>query len=494
MTATRPAALAGSVHPPLPTALHTRLWNGLSQGVYRGSVRRDGAPGRRLLDIARQWEEEGLLTVYNLGRHGWVADLVPALRRPAEPSIAPAVQLGVLGAPFLDGTQQSDFERAARRAVVDAVREVFGDQARHFSYEPVRTASGELAGWTWKHLHRAHWVTVDSAVSPNDITDQEVADWNAAKWPFPVYDPTPAQEAVRAAYEAHREVSAPAKTAARRVWPAAAGFRPVTEHGETIGYRFRAGPFDAPEAWVTADGSTVDHVGHDYMSSAHQALRAAHQAAARERAVAAAGREPLPHLGEEQARAALDEPDRTAELLAVTDHGQLLGYLARVGKGMAHGYGWVTVCRSRHLRPEDSWEDAETVLRAALADDLAQSRTASSEPRALQPEMTLLTAAAARERVAGASPASTITVGWREVCSDADDELIGWEFGLLPLREGALRSPGWITRHGILSTDVRRPRVHTHRLRELTEQAPDQPELLEMAYAHAVAKASTIPT
>lgn len=42
--------------------------------------------------------------------------------------------------------------------------------------------------------------------------------------------------AVRAAYEAHREVSAAATTATRRVWPAAAGFWPVKEEGETIGY------------------------------------------------------------------------------------------------------------------------------------------------------------------------------------------------------------------------------------------------------------------
>ncbi|WP_331731432.1 hypothetical protein [Streptomyces sp. NBC_00073] len=43
MTATRPAALTDSIRPPLPTALHVRLWNGLSRGPFRGSVRRDGA-------------------------------------------------------------------------------------------------------------------------------------------------------------------------------------------------------------------------------------------------------------------------------------------------------------------------------------------------------------------------------------------------------------------------------------------------------------------
>lgn len=235
MTATRPAALTDSIRPPLPTALHVRLWNGLCRGVFRGSVRRDGATGRRLLNLARQWEEEGLVTVHTLGRHGWVADLVPALRQPTSPRRAPAIHLGVLGAQFLDGTREKDFERAALRAVEGAVREVFGEQTRHFSYDPVRTDSGELAGWTWKHYHRAHWVTVDAEVSPNDITEEEVADWNAAKWPFPHYDPNAAQHAVRAAYAAHREVAAAAKAAARRVWPAAAGFRPVKENGETIG-------------------------------------------------------------------------------------------------------------------------------------------------------------------------------------------------------------------------------------------------------------------
>ncbi|MFJ4003809.1 hypothetical protein ACIPWL_10170 [Streptomyces sp. NPDC090023] len=492
MTATRPAALTDFIHPPLPTAQHTRLWNGLARGAYRGSVRRDGAPGRRLLQIARQWEEEGLLTVHSLGRHGWVADLVPALRRPPAPTIAPTVTLGVLGAHYLDGVRESDFDRAALRAVTGAVSDVFGDQARHFTYEPVRTASGELAGWTWKHYHRAHWVSVDAEVSPNDISQEEIADWNAAKWPFPVYDPAPAQDAVRAAYEAHREVSAAAKAAARRVWPAAAGFRPVKEEGETIGYLFRAGPLDAPEAWVTADGSTVDHLGHDYTSNPRRALLDAHQAATRKRAAAAAGQDPVPHLDEEQARAALDEPDRAAELYPVTEHGQLLGYLARVGTGMAHGYGWITAYRSHHIRPEDSLQDAETVLRAALAEDLAQD-SPGAEPRALQPEMPLLTAAAAREKAASAAGANTITVGWTEVRSEADDELIGWEFGLLPLREDALVEPGWITRHGTLHTDVRYPRVHTQRLRELTEQTPAQSELVAMAYAHAIAKASTIP-
>ncbi|MFE0777004.1 hypothetical protein [Streptomyces sp. NPDC058861] len=493
MTVSRPAALSDTIRPPLPTPLHTRLWNGLSRGTFRGSVRRDGANGRRLLTLARQWEEEGLVTIHTLGRQGWVADLVPALRQPASPSRAPEVRLGVLGEQYLHGTRESDFDRAALRAVKDAVCDVFGDQARHFTYAPVRTDLGELAGWTWQHYHRTHWVSVDGAVSPNDITEQEIADWKAAKWPFPVYDPAPAQQAVRAAYEAHREVSAVAKAAARRVWPAAAGFRPVEEEGETIGYVFRAGPFDAPEAWVTADGSTVDHLGHDYMSNPRKALCDAHQAAVRERAAAAVGRQPLPHLDEDQARAVLDEPDRTAVLYPVTEHGRLLGYLARVGKGMAHGYGWVTVCRSRHLRPEDSWEDAETVLRAALADDLAQGRTSDAEPRSLQPQTTLLTVAAAREKVAGAGSAGKITVAWTEVRSTADDELIGWEFGLLPLHEGAVPSPGWITRRGTLSTAVRYPRIHLQRLGDLIEQVPAQRELLEMAYAHAVAKASTIP-
>ncbi|GGR80637.1 hypothetical protein GCM10010269_19730 [Streptomyces humidus] len=493
MTAIRPAALTDSIRPSLPTPLHVRLWNGLSRGVFRGSVRREGAAGRRLLTLARQWEEEGLVTVHTLGRDGWVADLVPALRGPSSPSRAPAVHLGVLGAQFLDGTREKDFEGAALRAVEAAVREVFGEQTRHFSYEPVRMDSGELAGWTWKHYHRAHWVTADAEVSPNDITDQEVADWNAAKWPFPVYDPTGAQHAVRAAYAAHREVAAAAKTAARRVWPAAVGFRPVKEKGETIGYLFRTGPLAAPDAWVTADGRTVDHLGHDYWSNAHKALCDAHHAAARQRAAAAAVQEPLPHLDEQEARAALDEPDRTADLYPVTDHGQLLGYLARVGTGMAHGYGWVTAYRSRHNRPEVSREDAETVMRAALTDDLAQARTEYAEPRPPQPQTPLLTAAAAREKVAASGPARTIILGWTEVRSDADDELIGWEFELLPLHEGASPSPGWITRHGTLSTDVRYPRPHTQRLRELTEQAPAQHQLIEMAYAHAIAKASTIP-
>ncbi|MFI1648265.1 hypothetical protein ACH4XT_15180 [Streptomyces avidinii] len=492
MIAIRPAALTDSIRPPLPTPLHVRLWNGLSRGAFRGSVR-DGATGRRMLSLARQWEEEGLVTVHTLGRHGWVADLVPALREPTSPSRAPVVHLDVLGAQFLDGTREKDFERAALRAVEGAVREVFGEQTRHFFYEPVRTDSGELAGWTWKHYHRAHWVTADAEVSPNEITDQEVADWNAAKWPFPDYDPIGAQHAVRAAYAAHREVAAAAKTAARRVWPAAAGFQPVKENGETIGYLFRTGPLAAPEAWVTADGRTVDHLGHDYWSNAHKALCDAHHAAARERAAAAAVQKPLPHLDEEQARAALDEPDRTADLYPVTDHGQLLGYLARVGKGMAGGYGWVTAYRSRHIRPEDSPEDAEAILRAALADDLAQARTENAEPRPLQPQTTLLTAAAAREKAAGAGPTRTIIVCWTEVRSDADDELIGWEFGLLPLHEDALPSPAWITCHGTLSTDVRYPHLHNQRLRELTERAPAQHELIEMAYAHAVAKASTIP-
>ncbi|WP_331731427.1 hypothetical protein [Streptomyces sp. NBC_00073] len=126
---------------------------------------------------------------------------------------------------------------------------------------------------------------------------------------------------------------------------------------------------------------------------------------------------------------------------------------------MAGGYGWITAYRSRHIRPEDSQEDAETILRAALADDRAQARTESAEPRPLQPETALLTAAAARQKAAGAGPgpARTITVGWTEVRSDADDELIGWEFGLLPLHEDTSPRPGWITRHGILSTDVRSP-------------------------------------
>ncbi|MFK0119253.1 hypothetical protein [Streptomyces sp. NPDC090994] len=494
MTANRPTVMADTIRPALPTPLHARLWNQLARGVFRGSVRRDGAPGRRLLDLARQWEEEGLVTVHALGRGAWVADLVPALRQPAEPTRAPAVRLGVLGDQYLDRTRESDFDRAALDAVKPAVCDVFGDGARHFTYEPVRTDSGELAGWTWKHLHRAHWVTVDAEVSPNDITDEEIADWNAAKWPFPVYDPAPAQQAVRAAYEAHREVSAAAKTAARRVWPAAAGFRPVKEEGETIGYLFRTGPFDALHAWVAADGSAVDHLGHDYMSNPLKALRGARQAAARQRAAAAVGRQPLPYLDEEQARSVLDEPDRTAALYPVVDHGQLLGYLARAGKGMAHGYGWVTACRSRHIRLEDTREDAETVLHAALAEDVAQGRTASSEPRALQPQMLLLTAAAAREKADGAAPAGTITVGWAEVRTDPSDELIGWEYGLLPLTEGALPSPRWITRHGTLSTDVRYPHLHTQRLRELTEQTSAQREVIEMSYAHAVAKASTIPS
>lgn len=162
---------------------------------------------------------------------------------------------------------------------------------------------------------------------------------------------------------------------------------------------------------------------------------------------------------------------------------------------MAGGYGWITAYRSRHIRPEDSQEDAETILRAALADDRAQARTESAEPRPLQPETALLTAAAARQKAAGAGPgpARTITVGWTEVRSDADDELIGWEFGLLPLHEDTSPRPGWITRHGILSTDVRSPHLHTRRLRELTEQAPAQHELIEMAYAHALAKAMAIP-
>ncbi|MFE7118815.1 hypothetical protein ACFU99_25690 [Streptomyces sp. NPDC057654] len=181
MTANPPAALADFVHPPLPTALHARLWNGLANGIYRGSVRRDGAPGRRLLTIARQWEEEGLLTVHTLGRQGWVAVLVPALCRPAEPSRAPRVRLGVLGAPFLRGAEQSDFEREALPAVEDAVREVFGEKAGYFSYEPVRTDSGELAGWTWTWCGRVHWVTVDAEVSPNDITKQGTADLKAAR-------------------------------------------------------------------------------------------------------------------------------------------------------------------------------------------------------------------------------------------------------------------------------------------------------------------------
>ncbi|MGY4963564.1 hypothetical protein [Streptomyces sp. 900105245] len=493
MTATRPAALTDIIRPPLPTPLHVRLWNELSRGGFRGSVRRGGATGRRLLNLARQWEEEGLVTVHMLGREGWVADLVPALRPPASPRWAPAVQLDALGAQFLDGARDSDVDRAALRAVEDTVRDVFGDRARHFTYEPVRTETGELAGWTWKYLHRAHWVTVDAEVSPMDITEQEIADWNAAKWPFPVYDPAPAQQAVRAAYEAHREVSAAAKTAARRVWPAAVGFRPVQQADETIGYLFRTGPFSTLEAWVTANGGTVDHLGHDSRTGAPTALRDAHQAAARERAVAAAGRAPVPHLDEDQARAVLDEPDRTALLQPVTDHGHLLGYLARVGKGMAGGYGWVTAYRSRHIRAEDSLEDAETVLRAALAEDIADERTVDAEPRALQPQTALLTAAAAREKVAGASPARTITVAWAEVRSDADEALIGWEFGLLPLHEGGSPSPGWITRHGTLSTAVRYPHLHTQRIRELTEQAPGQRELIEMAYAHAVATASTIP-
>ncbi|MER7967558.1 hypothetical protein ABTX35_00825 [Streptomyces sp. NPDC096080] len=176
-------------------------------------------------------------------------------------------------------------------------------------------------------------------------------------------------------------MSAAAKTAARRVWPAAAGFRPVKEEGETIGYLFRTGPFDALHAWVTADGSAVDHLGHDYMSNPHEALLGARQAAARQRAAAAAGRQPLPHLDEEHARSVLDEPARTAALYPVLDHGQLLGYLARAGKGMAHGYGWVTACRSRHIRLEDTREDAETVLHAALAEDWSPrtpSRTAGA--------------------------------------------------------------------------------------------------------------------
>ncbi|MFI6113222.1 hypothetical protein [Kitasatospora sp. NPDC051164] len=102
--------------------------------------------------------------------------------------------------------------------------------------------------------------------------------------------------------------------------------------------------------------------------------------------------------------------------------------------------------------------------------------------------MTLLTVAAAREKVAASGPAGTIIVGWTEVRSDANDELIGWEFELLPLHEGASPSPGWIIRHGTLSTDVRYPRPHAQRLRELTEQAPARHELIEMAYAHAIAK------
>lgn len=53
-------------------------------------------------------------------------------------------------------------------------------------------------------------MTADAAVSPNDITEQEVADWNAAKRPF---DPTSAQQALRTTYAAHREESAAAKTA-----------------------------------------------------------------------------------------------------------------------------------------------------------------------------------------------------------------------------------------------------------------------------------------
>ncbi|MEU0215184.1 hypothetical protein ABZ281_08685 [Streptomyces sp. NPDC006265] len=59
---------------------------------------------------------------------------------------------------------------------------------------------------------------------------------------------------------------------------------------------------------------------------------------------------------------------------------------------------------------------------------------------------------------------------------------------------GTLPSPRWITCHGTLSTDVRYPHPHAQRLRELTEQTPAQRELIEMSYAHAVAKASTIPS
>ncbi|MFI6688074.1 hypothetical protein [Streptomyces sp. NPDC050485] len=488
------AALTDRIRPPLPTPLHHRLWNGLTWGPFRGSLRRDGAQGRRLLAVARQWEEEGLVNVHLLGRQDWVAELVPAMRQPTSPHTAPTVRLGVLGAEFLEGTRESDFDRAALSAVTDAVRDVFGDEARHYTYEQVRTDAGELAGWTWKHYHRAHWVTVDAAVSPNDITEQEVADYHAVKWPFPNYDPTSAQEAVRTTYAAHREETAAAKNAARRVWPAATGFRPHRDQGELIGYLFRAGPLDAPEAWVTADGSTVDHLGHDYRSRADTALREAHYAAARKKAAAAVAQAMLPHLDEEQARAALDEPDRSADLYPVTDNERVLGYLVQVGRGMAHGYGWITTCRSRHIRPEDSREDAETVLRAALADDLAQKRTTSSEPRPLQPQTPLLTAAGARETAARAIPAGTVAVGWTEVRSEPEDELIGWQFELLTHHEGASPSPGWITRHGTLNTDVRYPHLHTRRLRELTEQTSAQQELLEMGYAHAVAKASTLTT
>jgi hypothetical protein len=56
-----------------------------------------------------------------------------------------------------------------------------------------------------------------------------------------------------------------------------------------------------------------------------------------------------------------------------------------------------------------------------------------------------------------------------------------------------LPSPAWITRHGTLSTDVRYPHLHNQRLRELTERAPAQHQVIEMAYAHAVATASAIP-
>ncbi|WP_333733737.1 hypothetical protein [Streptomyces sp. IBSBF 3010] len=118
------------------------------------------------MTLARQWEEEGLVTVHNLGRDGWVADLVPALREPSSPSRAPVVHLGVLGAQFLDGTREKDFERAALRAVVPEVREVFGEQTRHFAYEPVRADSGERRPWHLR-LQRLHHRTPLRHVKPS---------------------------------------------------------------------------------------------------------------------------------------------------------------------------------------------------------------------------------------------------------------------------------------------------------------------------------------
>lgn len=493
-----PALITDFVRPALPTPDHAALWRALEAGaLHCGDLRRGGARGRRVLDIARQWEEMGLVTVRTLERGRWSVRLVPAMRPPRPPKPATLPALGTPGEDLLQGVGERDFARAALSAVQEAVQAVFGHRAPHreslTSYKPVTTASGDLAGWTFKIYHRTHWVSVHGVISPDDVTAQEESDFLTAKWPFPTYDPHVAQHAVLAAFAERAPVMAPATAAVRRVWPDAVGLRAVESDGTTVGYVCQAGPLGGSHVWVAADGSAVDHFGHDDRSRAEKALRDAHAAAELDREVAAVAGAALPVLEEDAARAALDAGN--AELHAVQDGGQVLGYLVRLGPGMAAGYGWVTAFGSRHAWLEDTLQDAEAMLRTALAVDVREGRAEQPSLRELRPPSRLLTVAGARERVAAALPGGRDADSWVEIRRrDAEDEVMGWQFTLPGSTEEAPGEDGWITRHGLVRGTLRYVSPHPRRLRELCKQdAQSDQDLLEMGYAYALAKASAIP-